>query len=124
MSHLIAERIFQNLHTGASVAVRLFAPIPIKDSSEWSCNCEIQGIGDTISRQLIGVDSFQALSGAIRVLCVELQKHESKLTFLDGSPGDTGMPIVYPLPFFESSLRLEIYDLIDKTVQKKIGAGT
>lgn len=110
MTGIVAERLLRNATTGTDVIARLFAPEPIDGTSEWRCKIEIQGLESPDEASLIGVDSFQALTAGLRVLCARLEKHEADLTFLDGAPGDAGLPLIAECCFPET--KAEAYRFI------------
>jgi hypothetical protein len=94
-SPVVAERIFHDSKSGKPVVARIFAARQI-DQSEWSCRIEVEGLDDRFQRDVIGIDSLQALYLALRGLVAHLEKHEHRLAFLDGRPGDCGLPLVIP----------------------------
>ena len=117
MSKIVAERILQKSGSSVWVAARIYAPEKIAHSTEWSCRIEVQGLGDPWEKSIIGVDSFQALYSALRVLCAHIERYEQSLTFLDGEEGDAGLPLIIPWDF-GASLKTEIYQLINKKISE------
>jgi hypothetical protein len=113
MTEIVAERIFQKTDSALSVIARIFAPEKIRGSSEWSCKIEVQGLDQPFGRSVIGVDSFQVLYLGLRALCVHLEKYEARLKFLDGSPGDGGLPLIMPCPAFFEARKLPIHSSQD-----------
>jgi hypothetical protein len=94
MTAVVAERILRHATAGTDVVARIFVPEPINGTSEWSCRIEIQGLENSFERPIIGVDSFQAMVLGLKLLCTYLEKHEAHLAFLDGAPGDIGLPLI------------------------------
>jgi hypothetical protein len=94
MTDIVAERVLRHATAGTDVVARIFAPVPIDETSEWSCKIEIQGLERPYEKPIIGVDSFQAMVLALKLLCTYLEKHEAELAFLDGAPGDIGLPLI------------------------------
>jgi hypothetical protein len=118
MSESMAERVLRSSDTGELVTARLHAPERIGQSSEWSCKIEVQGLDAPYERSIIGVDSFQALCLALRVLCAHLDKHARALKFLDGPTGSCGLPLIMPWSF-DSALKAEMYRLIESKIREK-----
>jgi len=108
---VVAERVFRDSNSGASVTARIFAPERNEDSSDWSCKICIEGLegleglATPFERPIFGVDSFQALELATSLLCTVLESHEASLAFLDGSPGDCALPLIAGCP---PSLKAEV----------------
>ena len=114
MAEIVAERLFRDSSSGASVIARIFAPERIGETSEWSCKIEVRGLPISFETSVIGVDSFQALNLGLRVLWSHLEKHEAHLAFLDGPPGDCDVPLI---AFCPASLREEMRQFIDDKVK-------
>lgn len=91
---MIAERYFRNPESGTAVVARVFAPKQIELSSEWSCKIEVNGLDNSFEKDVTGVDSFQALYLALRLVCAHLERYEHHLAFLDGPVGDCCLPLV------------------------------
>ena len=101
---VVAERVFRDSNSGASVTARIIAPERDEDSA-WSCKICIEGLATPFERPIFGVDSFQALELATSLLCTLLESHEASLAFLDGSPGDCALPLIASCP---PSLKAEV----------------
>jgi hypothetical protein len=110
MTEIVAERLFRDSSSGACVTARIFAPEKIGRLLEWTCKIEVQGLAMPFERSVIGVDSFQSLYLGLRLLCAHLEKNEVSLAFLDGSPGDGGLPLVAICP---PSLKVDVYRFIE-----------
>jgi hypothetical protein len=110
MTDTVAERLFRNATAGTDVVARIFALEPIDGTSEWRCKIEIRGLDSPYEASLIGVDSFQALTAGLSVLCAHLEKHEANLAFLDGAPGDAALPLIAHCCFPET--KTEAYRFI------------
>jgi hypothetical protein len=121
MSEPVAERVFRNSDTGDPVTARLYAPERI-GQLEWSCKIEVQGLDAPFERSVTGVDSFQALYFALRVLCLHVDKYAATLKFLDGLTGECGLPLVMPWPL-DSALKAEMYRLIESEIMEKLDSG-
>ena len=119
----MAERFLRKSDSGAQVVARIFEPEEIGQSSEWSCKIEVQGLGEPYERSIIGVDSFQALCSALRVLCAYVERHEQNLVFLDGEEGDCGLPLIMPWDF-GAALKAEMYELINSKIEEKFSGST
>ena len=91
-------------------------------SSEWSCKIEVKGLEPRFEQASIGVDSFQALYGGLRLLCAHLDKVATTLTFLDGREGDVGTPLIVPWSF-TPLLKAEVYRLIERKIKEELEAG-
>lgn len=120
MSEVIAERYFRDPESEMAVVARVFAPRQTERPSEWSCKIEVEGLDACYERDIIGVDSFQALFLALRVLCAHLEKHEHRLTHLDGPVGDCGLPIVIPWDFGPSG-KADIYRFSSSKARELLG---
>jgi hypothetical protein len=116
MATLVGERVFQNVASTMPVRAKIFSPEQIGSSLEWQCKIVIEGLAEIYERSVVGGDSFQALYLALRVLCSQLEKHESRLRFLDGPPGDIGLPLIVP---WDSGpiLKGKIYRMIQEQVK-------
>ncbi len=121
MTEIIAERQFRT-HEGALVAARIYAPHSMGQSSEWSCQVEIEGLEAPYEYAAIGVDSFQALYLALRALCAHIDEAAATLMFLDGRQGDAGTPLIVPWSS-SPSLKAEVYRLIEAKIREELEAG-
>ena len=79
------------------------------------------GLESPFDKSSIGVDSFQALCSALRLLCVQLDKIADNLVFLDGEAGDAVTPLIMPWSF-SRSLKTEVYRLIQKKIEDELDA--
>jgi hypothetical protein len=121
MSEVIAERSFRT-PDGKPVVAKIYRPEKLDNSSEWSCRIEVSGLPSSLDLKSIGVDSFQALCSALRVLCVHLDKMADNLIFLDGRAGDSVTPLIMPWSF-SPSLKAQVYRLIQEKVEDELNAG-
>jgi len=121
MTEIVAERVFRNADSGEPVIARIYAPERMGQSSEWSCQIEVQGLEAPFRKSTIGVDSFQALHLALRLLCVHLDKYAGSLTFSDGAAGDCGLPLIMPWSF-DPSLKAEAYRLIENKIMESLNS--
>ncbi|MEH2498195.1 hypothetical protein V1294_004674 [Bradyrhizobium sp. AZCC 1678] len=117
---VVAERVFRDSNSGASVTARIFAPERNEDSSDWSCKICIEGLATPFERSIFGVDSFQALELATSLLCTLLESHEASLAFLDGSPGDCALPLIASCP---PSLKAEVRAFIRTKIKDDLDSG-
>ena len=117
MSRLVAERLLRESKSGKNVVVKISAPEKIDGSSEWSCKVEVQGLENPFERSLIGVDSFQALYLGFRLVCSHLEKYEETLAFLDGQPGDAGLPLISSCP---PESKAEVHNLIEEKIRASL----
>jgi len=116
---VVAERIFRDATSRASVTARVFAPKMFEGASDWSCKIEIQGLATPFKRSIFGVDSFQALELATSLLCTLLERHEASLAFLDGSPGDCALPLI---AFCPPSLKADAREFIRGKIEDNLNS--
>lgn len=79
---VVVERVFAR-PTGESLVLRIFKPQMLEED-HWVCRYSITDI--TESRRVYGVDSLQALEGALKVAAVELEgwnRRNGPLTWFD-----------------------------------------
>ena len=106
MSTPVAERVFRRTDTGETVTARIFAPLKTGPDI-WSAKIQILGLDQHVEEVSCGVDSFQALYIALRMVCSRLEKIEPLLTF-QGKP-NASLPII--LPWNEGAAsKAEVYD--------------
>jgi len=91
-------------------------------SSEWSCRVEVFGLEPPFDKSSTGVDSFQALCLALRLLCVHLDKVTGNLVFLDGKADESGIPLIVPWSF-GPSLKAEVHKLIQERIEDELNSG-
>jgi hypothetical protein len=115
MSGIVAERVFRNVESGAPVTARIYAPEKVEQETEWSCKIEVLGLPAPYEKSIIGVDSFQALCGGLRVLCAHLDQQEARLAFLNGPDGDCDLPL-----FVSWSYGLQLKAEVKRLIQDKI----
>lgn len=60
---------------------------------DWACTVLIEGIPEGRRRRIAGVDPLQALQMAMVYARHELDAAGLPLTWLDGEPGDVGLPL-------------------------------
>jgi hypothetical protein len=60
----------------------------------WSAKIQILGLNELVDEVSCGVDSFQALYIALRMICFRLEKIETILSFQDGA--DAHLPLIGP----------------------------
>ena len=89
----VAERLFWDSRSGASVIARIFAPEPT-GPSRWTCRISVDGLAVPFATSALGVDSFQALYLGLRRLCAHLETDEAHLGFPDGPAGDGDLPLI------------------------------
>jgi hypothetical protein len=73
--------------------------------------------GSPFEQSTIGIDSFQALFSALRLLCVHLDRYAEGLTFLDGRLGYPETPLIVPWNF-AASQKAEVSRLIDSKIEE------
>ena len=56
---VVAERVFRDLNSGASVTARKIVAERNEDLSDWSCKICIEGLATPFERPIFGVDSFR-----------------------------------------------------------------
>ena len=117
---VVAERVFRDSNSGASVTAQIFVPQRDEDSSDWSCKICIEGLATPFERSIFGIDSFQALELATSLLCTVLESHEASLAFLDGSPGDCALPLIAGCP---PSLKAEVRAFIRTRIKDDLESG-
>lgn len=67
--------------------IKLYIKSPVEDNgADWSCTFGIEGNKELFEQKIFGIDSFQALQGAINIAKIEVEKFrkEYKVTFLEG----------------------------------------
>ena len=77
------------------VEVLIGLPFESVAGSEWSCPWQIVGLGNEEIRTGHGIDAFQALQIAMKMIGVNLYVRSdkgSRLRWLDSGPGDCGFP--------------------------------
>jgi len=116
---VVAERVFRDATSGASVTASIFAPRMSEASSDWSCRIDIQGLEAPFDRSIFGVDSFQALQLATSLLCTILERHEAGLAFLDGPPGDCALPLIASCP---PSVKADVREFIRGRIEDDLNA--
>ena len=117
---VVAERVFRDLNSGASVTARIFAPERNEDLSDWSCKICIEGLATPLKDPSSGVDLFQAQELATSLLCTLLERHEASSAFLDGSPGDCALPLIASCP---PSLKAEVRAFIHTKIKDDLELG-
>ena len=97
LGEVIAIRtLVQNLETSEkTVVVKLGRPQQGADAHEFVCPFVVQGVGDDRVHVAYGVDAFQALQEAIRVLSMYLHekvnpRFGNTLRWIGGKSGDIG----------------------------------
>jgi hypothetical protein len=73
----------------------VYEPV-MKGIDEWVCEFRILGLPQEIVDQAYGVDSMQALALSFQWVRVRLEGAGQTLTWLDGEPGDVGIPPTIP----------------------------
>lgn len=116
----VAERRFRT-RNGTAVVARLYAPERMAQSSEWSCKINLAGLEEPYEQIAIGVDSFQALCLGLRLLCAEIDKRAPTLSFLDGSEGYTGTPLILPWSY-SGALKAQVHRMINEKVKEELDA--
>lgn len=112
MSTPVAERVFRRTDTGEIVTARIFAPLK-SGPDIWSAKIQILGLNEHVEEVSCGVDSFQALYCALRMVCSRLEKIEKILTFQEGSDAD--LPLILPWTG-GPELRAEAYDFANDKI--------
>src|SRR5262245_29299116 len=76
------------------ILVQLGMPRPFAEPPDYYASYRISGLGAEISRQVGGVDGFQAVLLALRLIATELavltQSHRAELAWECGADGDLG----------------------------------
>jgi hypothetical protein len=112
MLTLVAERVFHRADNGETVIARIFAPLQTGPAL-WSAKLQILGMNEHVEEVSCGVDSFQALCNALRMLCFRLEKIETNLTF-QGS-GNVGLPVIVPWDG-EPGSKAEVYQFANDKI--------
>lgn len=84
-------------HGTQSVQVLLGAPVESPLGGEWYCPWRILGIGHEQVRAAYGVDSFQCLQLALKMIGASLHALAvggAQIAWMCGEPGDFGFPVV------------------------------
>jgi hypothetical protein len=77
------------------VSIGLPRPDPLSKHGDWECPFLIDGVGNSEVQRNLGVDSLQALMGAIRGIRVGLEQTGRNLYWLDS---DIGADITLHVP--------------------------
>jgi hypothetical protein len=93
IGEIIAERVLKRSVNGGEprdVIVRLGKPQQFPDGNGWFSPFEIIGIGDGKVRWIAGVDAFQSLRLALRIISVILHSSgaEASVAMFFEKPGD------------------------------------
>jgi hypothetical protein len=93
---MLLERVFSGTG-GCLVNVKVAVPTKTPDvADEWTCEYQIDGLGDGKTRKAFGVDGIQALLLALTYVSTKLYTspdYESgELAWDGGLPGDLGLP--------------------------------
>ncbi len=93
----MATRQLDNLATGEAVTVVLFRPELSSNGTEFECRFRLDGWPGTTPGRAYGVDAFQALDHAMKVIGVTLYASQlykqGQLRWLDPNNGDLGFPV-------------------------------
>lgn len=92
---LIAEVVFDLAYTPDKMGVRLYAPEPVPDSSDWGCTFEIDE-PLALRRTLYGVSSLQALVLALKSLSSNLYGSDAYRSGQLGIYGEFGGDLAIP----------------------------
>ena len=79
----------------------------------WSAKIQILGLDEHVDEVSCGVDSFQALFIALRMVCFRLEKIETMLTFQDSA--DANLPLIVPWDG-GSALKAEVYEFANDKI--------
>jgi hypothetical protein len=112
MPTFVAERVFCRTDTGETVTARIFAPLK-SGPGLWSAKIQILGLDQHVEEVSCGVDSFQALCIALRMVCLHLEKIEPILTFQDQS--NASVPVIVPWDF-GPTLKTEVYEFANRKI--------
>lgn len=112
----IAERRLSVVgEPGRMVTVTIGKPM-LKPSGDWACPVDIQGLHEAVRDSAYGVDAVQALQLALEGARQTLKKSGLAVTWCDGEPGETGLPIVVPY-IFGRAFDERMEQLIDEEIQ-------
>lgn len=91
---VVARRTFEATD-GREVEIILGAPQPFPDGQDYFCPFQINGLGDSTVRYAGGIDSYQALVLALKMLTVYVLTRDevkrSEVQWLDGSDPELGL---------------------------------
>jgi uncharacterized protein DUF6968 len=98
LSHVVAQRHLQSVGPdGVAKQVVVSIGEPKSDprfKGDWSCVCQIAGLGDDVTRTVVGMDAIDAFMHALRMVGIILrhlrQTQGLRITWLDEE--DLGLP--------------------------------
>lgn len=94
-------------HPGREVVLTIGKP---RKMGDWACSVSIEGIPKPIKVRVFGVDALQAMLLAADYARRALDATGLPLTWLDGEPGDVGIPFAVPTGYgLDFQRRLERY---------------
>lgn len=123
-SRVVATRLFRT-RSGAEVTATIYEPVMV-GPDEWKCAFKVTGLDRDVQADAHGVDSLQALTVCVHGLRRQLGKAGHDLLWLDGEPGDLGIPASIPLgygPKVEEHLTNLLNDEVARLAREKWNKG-
>lgn len=115
IGRVMAVRRLRQARTRRAVTLKIGQPRRTGDN--WLVPVEIGGLGRRETRYIYGVDGVQALVLAVEFLRIRLGTVEPPLAWLDGPPGDLGLPRYLPW-LGVSGLTARLGRLVDAEVER------
>jgi hypothetical protein len=122
-SRIVATRTFRT-PSGGQVLATVFEPVMTRPD-EWSCAFAITGLAREVTAEARGVDGLQALMLASQGIRFHLEASGEALTWVDGEPGEYGIPRPIPDSYgveIERHLTKLVGDEVARLVQAKVQA--
>lgn len=107
--------------SGRKVVATLYRPVR-KGPTDWRCTFSITGLGEPLEVTVRGIDGLQALTVAIDGVRFHLERAPEPLIWLDGEPGDFGLPRSLPYGFgveVERHLSAMVFAEVSRLVERK-----
>ena len=106
----VATRTFRT-KTGHEVVASIYQPQMLR-AEEWACEFRLSGPDTEVVDRARGVDSMQALALCLQGIRKHLEPDAETLTWLDGEPGELGLP--RPIPdSFGRTVERQLTTLVD-----------
>jgi hypothetical protein len=78
---VIAERgltLISDAGDAREIVVRIGKPAPSPNRVDFSCECQIEGLGESRVRRIYGIDAFQSLQLTLRFISTMLNHHREE----------------------------------------------
>jgi hypothetical protein len=108
---VVASRTYRDSKSGKTIRVRIGKPL--RGDVDWICPYHISGLGLRGTQRAYGIDSIQALEGALERVRATLEGCGRRLEWFAGVNGDIGIQKLVP-PGFTPDLRKRIDQAIER----------